>query len=242
MDNAGENLDFKKVAELEFPWIDFELTSPGTPQQNGKAERKFATLFRYAKAMLNDGGFDMNKRQGLWAEAAGTATRLHNLLVNENETESPYKKFYGKDNEIKNHLRSFGEVGIVTFRKGNKSNKIKNRGQPCVMVGYSSEHPKGTYQMFDPKTRKVILTRDVNWIGKNYQKWKKSRKELESDSETESEEEEIVGHYNKEIKSEDENKSESEDEPVEKVKEKREVRNLREALKREDDPKLKEGI
>ena len=53
MDNAGENLDFKAMAELEFPWIKFEMTSPGTPQQNGKVERKFATLFGYATSMLN---------------------------------------------------------------------------------------------------------------------------------------------------------------------------------------------
>ena len=69
MDKAGENLDFKSMAEEEFPWIEFELTSPGTPQQNGRVERKFATLFGYARAMLNDGGFEKTMRRELWSEA-----------------------------------------------------------------------------------------------------------------------------------------------------------------------------
>ena len=57
MDNAGENLDFKQMAENEFPWIKYKLTSPGTPQQNSRVERKFATLFGFARSMLDDGGF-----------------------------------------------------------------------------------------------------------------------------------------------------------------------------------------
>jgi len=44
-DNAGENMKFKENAEKEGLNITFELTAPGTPQQNGKVERMFTTLF-----------------------------------------------------------------------------------------------------------------------------------------------------------------------------------------------------
>ena len=37
--------------------IEFEFTAPGTPQQNGVVECKFATLFGRARAMLNKAGF-----------------------------------------------------------------------------------------------------------------------------------------------------------------------------------------
>ena len=44
-DNAGENLAFEKAAKSEGLGLTFEYTAPGTPQQNGKVERKFATLY-----------------------------------------------------------------------------------------------------------------------------------------------------------------------------------------------------
>jgi transposase InsO family protein len=33
--------------------IEFEFTAPNTPQQNGKIERKFATVYGKMRAMLN---------------------------------------------------------------------------------------------------------------------------------------------------------------------------------------------
>eukprot|EP00977_Amphora_coffeiformis_P021979 scaffold10145_cov84-Amphora_coffeaeformis.AAC.1 len=42
-DNAGENKDFEKVIKNSKYDIKFEYTAPGTPQQNGVVERKFAT-------------------------------------------------------------------------------------------------------------------------------------------------------------------------------------------------------
>ena len=44
-DNAGENLALRRTCEKEGLGIRFELTAPGTPQQNGKVERKFVTLY-----------------------------------------------------------------------------------------------------------------------------------------------------------------------------------------------------
>ena len=72
---------------------------------------------------------------------------------------------------------------------------MENKGRPCIMVGYNPDHPNGTYRMLDLKTRKVILSRDVRWIGKNYRKWRQTRKELESDSEEESEEDNVMEDY-----------------------------------------------
>jgi transposase InsO family protein len=43
-DNAGENTKAEAVLNKEGHGIKFEFTAPGTPQQNGKVERKLATL------------------------------------------------------------------------------------------------------------------------------------------------------------------------------------------------------
>ena len=43
-DNAGDNLALRRACEKEGSGASFELTAPGTPQQNGKVEQKFSTL------------------------------------------------------------------------------------------------------------------------------------------------------------------------------------------------------
>ena len=45
MDNAKQNKLIKKILEAEEFNINFQYTTAGTPQQNGRVERKFATLY-----------------------------------------------------------------------------------------------------------------------------------------------------------------------------------------------------
>ena len=52
-DNAGENLAQQRACEKEGLGISFELRAPGTPQQNGKVERKFATLYGRMRTLLH---------------------------------------------------------------------------------------------------------------------------------------------------------------------------------------------
>ena len=44
-DNGGENVKFQAECAKKGWNVDFEFTAPGTPQQNSKGERKFATLW-----------------------------------------------------------------------------------------------------------------------------------------------------------------------------------------------------
>ena len=43
--NTGENKQLQKECISEGIGIEFEFTAPGTPQQNGRCERKIATIF-----------------------------------------------------------------------------------------------------------------------------------------------------------------------------------------------------
>jgi hypothetical protein len=53
-DNAGENLKLKEYAITEPDInVNFEFIAPHSPQQNGKIERKFATLWGKVRSMLN---------------------------------------------------------------------------------------------------------------------------------------------------------------------------------------------
>jgi hypothetical protein len=81
-DNSGENESVQKAFEREGIKVQMEFTAPNTPQENGKVERAFATLWGRTRAMLNHAYFDEEHRTGLWTECASCATMLSNILCN----------------------------------------------------------------------------------------------------------------------------------------------------------------
>jgi hypothetical protein len=62
--------------------IQLELTAPYTPEHNGVVERKFVTIRDRAHAMMLGAQLDEIHQGKLWAEAAYTATSLHNIVPN----------------------------------------------------------------------------------------------------------------------------------------------------------------
>ena len=120
-----------------------------------------------ARAMMNHAGFTMAKRQQLWCEAAQTATMLDNILVQESAKSPPFTQFFGVDAKYAKHLRVFGEMCVVadTDNKVGRT-KIDPRGKISLFVGYSTQHAGDVYRLLNPKTSRVIHSRDVKWIGK----------------------------------------------------------------------------
>ena len=57
------------------------MTARETPQQNGKVERAFATLYGRIRSMFVNAGFEKVKRETLQAECAATATKHDTILV-----------------------------------------------------------------------------------------------------------------------------------------------------------------
>jgi hypothetical protein len=53
-DNSGENNALQKSCKQEGLGIVFEYTAPNTPQQNGRVERRFPTLYGRVRAMLQN--------------------------------------------------------------------------------------------------------------------------------------------------------------------------------------------
>ena len=96
-DNAGENLKLEEASKKEGLGVVFEYTAPNTPQQNGKVERGFATLYGRARSMLNCAKLNKEFRRGLWAECARTACDLDNLDCDNKSGKPRYVQFYGKD-------------------------------------------------------------------------------------------------------------------------------------------------
>ncbi|MCP4748317.1 MAG: transposase family protein [Desulfobacteraceae bacterium] len=56
-DNSGENTALQKECVKAGLGIGFEFTAPNTPQQNGRVERKFTTLWGHMRAMMAGSNF-----------------------------------------------------------------------------------------------------------------------------------------------------------------------------------------
>ncbi|KAG7357827.1 reverse transcriptase RNA-dependent DNA polymerase [Nitzschia inconspicua] len=169
-DNAGENKAFEQQCKLEGLLVNFEYTAPGTPQQNGVAERKFATLFGKVRAMNTAAGLQGDIRSKLWAEAANCATDLDCLLIKELGGTSPFELFYGYKAPYSSYLRTFGEIGIIRNIATVKP-KLDDRGTPAMFLGYAKQHTGNVYRMLDLGTHKLRLARDVEWLSKSYQEY-----------------------------------------------------------------------
>eukprot|EP00984_Skeletonema_dohrnii_P022875 scaffold11976_cov67-Skeletonema_dohrnii-CCMP3373.AAC.1 len=168
-DNSGENRKLEELCKQEGLGITFEYTAPGTPQQNGRVERKFATLYGRIRAMLNDSGTEQPLRNKLWAEAANTSTILDNILISGTRDATPFQQFFGKGAKsiVPISTRKFGEMVVVTKNQHHIA-KLKSRGETCIWLGYAANHAAGTYRIYNPRTRQVILSRDVHFLKETY--------------------------------------------------------------------------
>ena len=190
-DNSGENSVLKKLCESEGLGIEFEFTAPGTPQQNGVVERAFPTLLGRGRAMMNVVGFTKEKREQLWCEAASTATRLDNILVNVKGEETPHKKFFKTEPSYTSHLRILCEIAVSkdpdTF-----NNKLEPKGRTCMMLGYAENHSGAVYRLLNLETNKIVLSRDVQWMEKMWDEHMKVKRILPLQDYQEDDEEEEV--------------------------------------------------
>ena len=187
-DNSGENLSLEKQCINKNMKIKFEYTSPGTPQQNGPIERKFATLYGRIQSMFVSAGIEGQLRKRLWAEAANTSAMIDNITVNQGVLKTPYELFSGENGPPRYacQLRTFEEIGIVTNKKSQLKSKFLNRGKKAMMVGYHEQSTMVVYRMHNFDTGNIIQTRNVRWTGQKYQDYE-SKQEWSSELSNEEE-------------------------------------------------------
>ena len=86
-------------------------------------------------------------------------------MVRTDRTKPPHTLFFNKDAKYMKHLRSFGEIGVVAIHEGKKMrSKLDTRGKTSMLVGYADEHAGDVYRFINIQTKKVILSRDVQWL------------------------------------------------------------------------------
>ena len=182
-DNAGENQTAEALCKQEGLGIIFEYTAPNTPQQNGRVERRFATLYGQVRSMLNGAHLNQEFRNGLWAECARTATDLDNLDCENLDHKPRYTLFYGKEYKPFKYLHQFGEIAIVTTGAEIQS-KINNRGLECIYLGHASGHSSEVSRFLKISTKQVVKSRDVKWLDRTFLEYQKEQgQDMESDCE-----------------------------------------------------------
>ena len=97
----------------------------------------------------------------LWKEAVHMFKRV-NSMDTTGSTTSPFKIFYREKPNIIGLFSEFGPIGYVT-KQDKFKNKITYKISKAIMVGCTSNHTRNTYKLYNPETKRVILTRDVKW-------------------------------------------------------------------------------
>ena len=170
-DNAGENKKLQEDCLSDGMGIQFEFTAPGTPQQNGRIERKFATIYGRARAMMRHAGLSEKQRQLLWSETVSTGTDMENCVVTSSQEVPSYERFYKKPFKDARSLHTFGEMAIV--RKIQHGSKLDDRGRVAMFLGYARDTAPGTYRFLILETKRIVVSRDYTWLGSLYGAYKR---------------------------------------------------------------------
>jgi hypothetical protein len=167
-DNAGENIKLEEACKKAGLGIQFEYTSPGTPQRNARVKQKFAALYGRVRAMMNHAALPHKMRKGLWAKCARTATPTKNIIVTPTKPVSSFSQFYEKEAPYPRSLRNFGEIGVMANHADKTIRaKLADQGKVAMLLGYPDSHANDNYRMWNLKTERMILSRDVLWLNKS---------------------------------------------------------------------------
>ena len=174
LDNSGENKSPQKEHDRQKLGIIFRFTAPGTPQQNSVAERKIPTLMGRSRAVMIQAGFSQQDKRKFWCEVISTATKLDNIMVRKERTKPPHTLFYNEDAKNMKYLRTFGEMAVIAISDGKKMrSKLDTRGRTGIFVGYADDHAGNVYRFINVQMKKIILSRDVQWLNPFWKQYKK---------------------------------------------------------------------
>ena len=157
-DRGGEYLDYEFKDHLIENGILSQLTAPGTPQQNGVAERRNRTLLDMIRSMLSYSSLPTS----FWGYALQTAVYILNLVPSKSISKTPLELWNGRKPSLR-HIRIWGCPAHVL--KG-KTGKLEPRSEVCMFVGY----PKGTRGglFYSTQDNKVFVSTNATFLEHNY--------------------------------------------------------------------------
>nr|GFB46492.1 hypothetical protein [Tanacetum cinerariifolium] len=136
--------------------IQHQTSVARTPEQNDVVERRNLTLVEAARTMLSAAKVPLF----FWAEAIATAcfTQNRSLVIHRHE-KTPYHIINDRKPSVK-FFHIFGSVCYIV-RDGENLDKIKEKGDECIFVGYSTQ--SRAYRVFNKRTRVIMESIHVNF-------------------------------------------------------------------------------
>ena len=129
-------------------------TAPGTPQQNGVAERFNRTMEERIISMLHDAHLPLS----FWGYGVNAFIETHNHCPTTAVLNStPYEVWFKQKPSIA-HLCVFGSTAYVHVPKA-KRKHLQSHTVKCIMVGY--EAGTKAWLLWDPEKKTVTTSRDV---------------------------------------------------------------------------------
>lgn len=118
--------------------------------------------------------FGMSVPRRFWPEAVQYAVHILNRSPSKALADATPEEMWSKHKPSIDHLRVFGCVGyaLVPYEK---RIKLDEKSRKCVMLGVSKESK--AYRLYDPETKKIIISRDVQFDEKLRWNWEEDQQE-----------------------------------------------------------------
>lgn len=151
-DGGGEYSSHAFKSYLTEKGIDHIITAPGTPQDNGGAERKNRSLLETMRAQMKQAGMGYN----LWHLAIKAAVYIRNRT---GFPKTPFERFIGSKPNVSN-LKPLGCRAWVHVPSNRRSSKLDSRSEEAVLVGF--EVGSRNYLLMR-KDYSIFTSRDVTF-------------------------------------------------------------------------------
>ena len=156
-DRGGEYTSAAFTEHLRKYGIEHQKTMPGSPQQNGRAERWNRTIVEKAMSMLHHAGLS----HGFWQLAVETAVHIYNRQpMRRLNWQCPITLWNGTIPDV-SYFRVFGCRAFVHVQKEQRSGKLDKKAVEMIFVGY--EPGSKGYRFWNPATRSIVVSRDVTF-------------------------------------------------------------------------------
>nr|GFA55323.1 hypothetical protein [Tanacetum cinerariifolium] len=155
-DKGAEFLNQTLHAHFNAEGILHQTSIARTPEQNDVVERQNRTLVEAARTMLSAAKVHLF----FWAEAIATTCFTQNCsLVIPQHEKTPYHIINDRKPSVK-FFHIFGSLCYIV-RDGENLDKIKEKGDACIFVGYSTQ--SRAYRVFNKRTRVIVESIHVNF-------------------------------------------------------------------------------
>jgi hypothetical protein len=156
-DNGGEFLSGAFSQWLESHGVEHQLTIPGTPQQNGVAERYNRTLQERGRCMMFEAGLPPKFWEHAFAYACWCGNRLP-TSANKGDV-TPFTALFGREPNL-SMARVFGCQAYVLTDPTKRSGKLDKRALLAIFVGIPSRTK--AWEFYIPSTKTIgVLSRNA---------------------------------------------------------------------------------